>query len=91
MRLDLQRKRLHLTRQRLHTSTARGLESRTQHLSELARTLNAVSPLATLQRGYSIVLERNSGQIVRSVEQARTIERFDVRFADGSLPLRRDD
>ncbi|MGH8123104.1 MAG: exodeoxyribonuclease VII large subunit, partial [Rudaea sp.] len=91
IRLAHSREPLQALRRRLHATTARQLESGTLRLNELARTLNAVSPLATLQRGYTIVLERESGHVVRTAEQARTIECFDVRFADGGLPLRRDD
>ncbi len=82
---------LRALRRRLRATTGYGLALRSQHLTELARTLNAVSPLATLQRGYAIVLERDSDRVVRSAEQARAMQRFDVRFADGNLPLRRDD
>ena len=91
IRLGQNREQLQALRRRLHAITARHLQSGTLRLSELARTLNAVSPLATLQRGYAIVLERDGGYVVRTAEQARTVERFDVSFADGSVPLRRDD
>ena len=91
IRLGQNREQLQALRRRLHAITARHLQSGTLRLSELARTLNAVSPLATLRRGYAIVLERDGGYVVRTAEQARTVERFDVSFADGSVPLRRDD
>ena len=41
------------------------------HVRELARALNAVSPLATLQRGYAIVIDGDNGRVVRSVAQAK--------------------
>ena len=91
IRLGQSREQLQALRRRLHATTVRHLQSSTLRLSELARTLNAVSPLATLQRGYAIVLERGGGYVVRTAEQARTVERFDVSFVDGSVPLRRDD
>jgi len=91
IRLALRRERMGSLQQRLVATTSAQLEARRQHLSELARTLNAVSPLATLQRGYAIVLERENDHVVRTAEQARAIERLRVRFADGELPLRHDD
>jgi exodeoxyribonuclease VII large subunit len=53
------------------------LDLRARRLTDLARTLNAVSPLATLQRGYVILL-------------IDTDARLTARFADGELLLRRD-
>ena len=90
IRLTLRRERLHSLQLRLVVTASARLEARRQHLSELARTLNAVSPLATLQRGYAIVLERENDRVVRTAEQARAIERLRVRFADGDALLRRD-
>jgi exodeoxyribonuclease VII large subunit len=57
-------------------------------LGELARTLHAVSPLATLERGYAILLEEGSGRVVRSVKQAAPSTRLRARLADGELALR---
>jgi exodeoxyribonuclease VII large subunit len=59
-------------------------------LSELARALNAVSPLATLRRGYSILIDRDTGKVVRSVETSLRANRFSARLADGEIPLIRD-
>jgi exodeoxyribonuclease VII large subunit len=56
----------------------------------LARALNAISPLATLERGYTILTERDSGRVVRTIAQARTCARFLARLADGEVPLRHD-
>jgi exodeoxyribonuclease VII large subunit len=48
-----------------------------------ARTLNAVSPLATLDRGYSIVLDRD-GHVVSDASQLRAGETVEARFSRGS-------
>ena len=74
----------------LRAGLAYRLESRALRLGELARALNAVSPLATLQRGYAILLERGSGRVVRSAKQARASIRFAARLADGEIFLRHD-
>ena len=75
----------------MRASLAHRLEARALQLGELARALNAVSPLATLQRGYAILLERDSGHVVRSANQARTLARFTARLTDGEIRLRRDE
>jgi exodeoxyribonuclease VII large subunit len=63
---------------------------RTAKLDALRRALHAISPLATLQRGYTILLDAESGHVVRSIDEARSVQRFNARFADGELPLRQD-
>ncbi len=56
-------------------------------LAALGRALNAISPLATLRRGYAIVLDADG----RSVRSAATLSRGQevaVRLADGERRLR---
>ncbi len=76
--------------ERLRTQIAYRLHARELRLNELARTLNAVSPLATLQRGYAILIDRDNGKVVRSVEASRRVTRFGARLADGEISLVRD-
>jgi exodeoxyribonuclease VII large subunit len=64
------------------------LEAHALQLGELARALNAVSPLATLQRGYAILLEAESGRIVRSATQSIRGSRLTARLADGEFDVR---
>ena len=56
----------------------------------LARSLEAVSPLATIARGYAI-LRKEDGRIVRSVGDASEGERLSARLQDGILGLRVED
>ncbi|HEX5124991.1 MAG TPA: exodeoxyribonuclease VII large subunit, partial [Rhodanobacteraceae bacterium] len=65
-------------------------ERRALRLAELARTLNAVSPLATLDRGYAILLDRESGQVVRSAASVSVESKLRARLADGDIDLRVD-
>ncbi|MBD9356631.1 exodeoxyribonuclease VII large subunit [Methylomonas albis] len=58
------------------------LQSR-QHTA--AQTLNAVSPLATLERGYAIVQKCDSSQLIKSVTQLTKHELIDSRLADGRI------
>jgi exodeoxyribonuclease VII large subunit len=52
-------------------------------LATAAGRLDALSPLAILQRGYAAVCKPVSGTLVKSVTQIREGEPVDVRFADG--------
>ncbi|HEX7113126.1 MAG TPA: exodeoxyribonuclease VII large subunit [Mizugakiibacter sp.] len=77
---------LQALRQRLQAATARGLERRARYLAELARTLHAISPLATLDRGYAILFDAQ-GRVLRSVAAADAGDALRARLADGELHL----
>jgi exodeoxyribonuclease VII large subunit len=76
--------------ERLRMQFAQRLRAREMQLSELARALNAVSPLATLQRGYAILIDRDTGKVVRSAAASANARRFSARLADGEIALIRD-
>ena len=86
----LARRRLDVrtSEQRLRAGISRRLETRARHLRELARALNAVSPLATLQRGYAILIDLDSGRVIRSPEQTLAGARLSARVADGEFIVR---
>lgn len=76
--------------ERMRTQIAHRLQRRELQLSELGRALNAVSPLATLQRGYTILIDRDTGKVVRSAKASAHVSRFNARLADGEISLIRD-
>ena len=86
--LERHRNDLRLNLRSLRSGLAHRLEARALQLGELARALNAVSPLATLQRGYAILLEAESGRIVRSTTQAMHGSRLTARVHDGEFDVR---
>ena len=57
-----------------------------QQLRGLARSLETVSPLATVARGYAI-LRHEDGRVVRSTTQAAQGDHVEARLADGTLKL----
>ena len=87
-KLARRRSDIRASEQRLCAGVVRRLESRALHLSELARALNAVSPLATLQRGYAILIDTDSGRVVRSPSQASPGTRLNARVAEGEFIVR---
>ena len=86
----LARAREHLIAQdrRLRTICAHRLESRALRLGQLARALNAVSPLATLQRGYAILIDIDSGRVLRSPAQTAPGAKLRARVAEGEFSVR---
>ncbi len=72
----------------LRRSVALAFEARRVRLAALARTLHATSPLATLGRGYAILIDRASGRVVRSAAGAAPGQHLRAMLADGELELR---
>jgi exodeoxyribonuclease VII large subunit len=70
--------------ERLRTAALARLQQARARLSPLARTLNAVSPLATLDRGYAIV-SREGGGILRNAVDAAPGTIIEARLAVGRL------
>jgi exodeoxyribonuclease VII large subunit len=88
MRLLPRQDRLLSLSRRLRSSTRSRMRESRLRLQQLARALHAVSPLATLQRGYAILMDLDSGRIVRSVVQARRGSQLNARVADGEFTVR---
>ncbi|MGZ5027043.1 MAG: exodeoxyribonuclease VII large subunit [Methylobacter sp.] len=69
--------------QRLISVTEHKLEQLNQRLLNSSQTLHAVSPLATLNRGYAMVIKRSSKEIIRSSEQIGPGDIVQTRLAQG--------
>ena len=72
-------------RERLEQVVRQRIARRRQTLGGLCRALEAVSPLATLARGYGIVQDPGDGHVVKAVADARVGQWVVVRLSDGSL------
>jgi exodeoxyribonuclease VII large subunit len=68
---------------RLDQSVRQSFKIRRLGLAGLSARLGTVSPLAVLDRGYSIVQAENSGQVVRSVHQVHQDDPIRIRTGDG--------
>jgi exodeoxyribonuclease VII large subunit len=64
------------------------IETLKQKTLSSSQTLHAVSPLATLGRGYALAFKPESLQIIRSVKQLVQGELIETRFAEGSISSR---
>jgi exodeoxyribonuclease VII large subunit len=71
--------------QRLAAAMDRALEARTREVSALAQRLQALSPLATLARGYAIVRHHGSDRVVLSHKEVQPGDRLDLRLGEGGL------
>jgi exodeoxyribonuclease VII large subunit len=80
---------LHLS-ERLPRALQGNLLNRQQRLASAAHALQLVSPLATLGRGYSILLDQQ-GQAIRSAAKTRPGQKLRARLAEGELLVRVED
>lgn len=60
-------------------------EKRTNMVKNISK-LDALSPLKTLTRGYSII--QNNGKVIKSVNQLQKDEEIDIRLLDGNAKAR---
>jgi len=81
--LDRERQRLDRDHERLRRAPRLLVERRRAKLEQSAGRLRALSPKATLERGYAIV--RAGEQIVRSGSAVEPGERVEVELADGGF------
>jgi len=81
--LDRHGERLDSQRARLGRASALLVERRRAALERSAGKLRALSPPATLERGYAIV--RREGAVVRAAAEVAPGDEIDVRVAEGSF------
>ena len=78
----------------LHKSLIRALrtqlDKKNQQLSSLSRTLDAISPLGTLDRGYAIVSKALNGQVLRNPTDVVNNEKILIQLAEGLIHARID-
>ncbi|HEX7340185.1 MAG TPA: exodeoxyribonuclease VII large subunit [Rhodanobacteraceae bacterium] len=75
---------------RLHAAMQHRLGHQRTALNATARALHAVSPLATLERGYAIVFDAE-GRVLRSTASVAKGDVLTARLADGSMRITRTD
>ncbi|WP_346948569.1 exodeoxyribonuclease VII large subunit [Dyella sp.] len=88
-RLPLYTQQLAQQQRRLHQAIARILERHRAPLTQTGRALHAISPLATLDRGYAILFDEQ-GRVIRSAASVTPDERVRAKLADGELMLKNE-
>ncbi|MDD0975060.1 exodeoxyribonuclease VII large subunit [Pseudomonas fontis] len=88
--LALHKQRLENLAERLPRAMREALKDRRLQLQAQVQTLQVVSPLATLGRGYSILLDER-GQAIRSAAQTQNGQRLTARLGEGELQVRVED
>lgn len=70
---------------RLYQGTRGIVEARTQRVQSCAARLHALSPLATLGRGYSVLQHARTGDVIRGVDDVNVGEELQAKLIDGRL------
>ncbi len=70
--------------QRLQRQSREALDRYHRQLAAYGASLSALSPLATLSRGYALALDAQ-GTLVTKASQVETGQKLTVRLAQGSL------
>lgn len=83
--------KLYELHKQIHRTMQVKLEHKQQLLHTLARTLEVVSPLGTLNRGYAIVSNLATGQILHDTKQVAKDDKISVQLAKGSLSAKVED
>ncbi|MCX5863454.1 MAG: exodeoxyribonuclease VII large subunit [Deltaproteobacteria bacterium] len=83
-RLKYQRRKIHELRRRLAQAMSRQQERKQAAFARNAGLLHAISPLAVLGRGYSIVQQKN-GNIIRSCTEVHLGEDISITLAQGEI------
>ncbi len=83
--IERQLERLHSLKSRLFYTIQQILKQKKTESMNLLRSLNTISPLATLARGYAIVMEAGTQKILRSVEELNEGDLLQVKLSDGTI------
>ena len=71
--------------ERMRRAMQRRVESSRQQLGTISASLNALSPLAVLDRGYSLTKRLSDGNLIRDVNNLKVGDRISTLVASGSL------
>ncbi len=76
---------------RLQGQATRLIENRHLQLQQLMQTLDAVSPLATLERGYAIVTDDTRQHVLTKAHQTKPGQKIRARLHQGEIRCRVDE
>ncbi|HEY7640128.1 MAG TPA: exodeoxyribonuclease VII large subunit [Steroidobacteraceae bacterium] len=87
LRVATARARLEAARATIDKIAHRTLEQQRNRLAIAVRTLDAFSPLATLERGYAIVTD-SKGTVITNAQDVRAGQLIDARLTQGTIRAR---
>jgi exodeoxyribonuclease VII large subunit len=70
---------------RLNHAIKEQLTTKKYLLSHCSQTLNSLSPLATLNRGYALITGVETGELISSIKNLTIGDRINTRFSQGQI------
>ncbi len=61
------------------------IQSRTEQLERVSQVLDAISPLKTLARGYSVTMDAASEKVIMSAEHVKSGQQIRTKLSDGEF------
>lgn len=83
--IEEQGQRLDELSERIRKGMMLSMQDRRMRYQDLSRLLGSLSPLAVLERGYSITTRAETGEVLLRAHDVRRDEQLNVRLSDGSL------
>lgn len=83
--IRLQRERLETAASQLNREIRGLVKHHRERAAQIARTLNAVSPLDTVGRGYALITATDSGEVISSTHTVPEDGRITAQVSDGRL------
>lgn len=88
VQLDKAEQRLAVQKQRLYTAAQGGLHIRRLRFARMVATLDAISPLRVLGRGYAVATKGVRGPVITDASMLCPGDRVQLRFAKGAAECR---
>lgn len=85
VRLAQMRERLNTAQTQLHKAQFTYIDRQKLRLATAARMLNTLSPLNTLERGFALTSDAQSGRIITNQQQVVAGQRIHTRVAEGGF------
>jgi exodeoxyribonuclease VII large subunit len=86
--IDMDRLKVTESRKRMKQTIVHKIQAASTEIEHLRAQIRALSPAATMDRGYAIVLN-STGDIVRNEDQVKVKETVDIRVAHGQFKAQR--
>ena len=86
--IDMDRLKVTESRKRMKQTILHKIQAASTEIEHLRAQIRALSPAATMDRGYAIVLN-STGDIVRNEDQVKVKETVDIRVAHGQFKAQR--
>lgn len=83
-KVQTNQERLHMLQKQLFQGMNHLLAKNEHRFHEKMASLDALSPLNTLKRGFSVTYDQ-SGQVIHSIKQVKTDQTIEVRVTDGKI------